>query len=264
MWGSLCMSSYPQPSFSSLSCLLVPYRRELAPFTALPSPLERASQGLNRAILCLIAPAPPWERILFKSFVKTRTEMKRLCAQSWHIGHITWCNLQGKHLTREKGRMCKMPLKGVQVAILEEECHPFSNKALFMSLALLDVIQLNPHSLLTSYGPKLVSQAHLHLMFNLPPDSFIWTTPCVGSNEMKRIPHFRTRMSWRRLLSAEGMPIRQRGTLFGLTRVAIPVLKKAMVTQAEGSAGPHSTDTIQLLGGLSFQSGLTQIPTSWL
>lgn len=41
-------------------------------------------------------------------------------------------------------------------------------------------------------------------------------------------------MSWRRLLSAAGMPIRQRGTLFGLTRVAIPVLKKAMATQAEG------------------------------
>ncbi|TNN68794.1 hypothetical protein EYF80_020982 [Liparis tanakae] len=30
------------------------------------------------------------------------------------------------------------------------------------------------------------------------------------------------------------MPIRQRGTLFGVTRVAIPVLKKAMATRAEG------------------------------
>lgn len=51
----------PLPSFSlSLSHLLVPYRPELAPFTALPSPLEWTSQGLNRPILCLIAPAPPW------------------------------------------------------------------------------------------------------------------------------------------------------------------------------------------------------------
>ncbi|KAI9543095.1 hypothetical protein NQZ68_014030 [Dissostichus eleginoides] len=41
-------------------------------------------------------------------------------------------------------------------------------------------------------------------------------------------------MSQRELLSTAGMPIRQRGTLFGLTRVAIPVLKKAMATQAEG------------------------------
>lgn len=41
-------------------------------------------------------------------------------------------------------------------------------------------------------------------------------------------------MSRRRLLSAAGMPIRQRGALFGLTRVAIPVLQKAMATQAEG------------------------------
>lgn len=41
-------------------------------------------------------------------------------------------------------------------------------------------------------------------------------------------------MSRRELLSAAGMPIRQRGTLFGLTRVAIPVLEKAMATQAEG------------------------------
>jgi len=30
------------------------------------------------------------------------------------------------------------------------------------------------------------------------------------------------------------MPIRQRGTLFGVTLVAIPVLKKAMATRAEG------------------------------
>lgn len=41
-------------------------------------------------------------------------------------------------------------------------------------------------------------------------------------------------MSQRKLLSTVGMPIRQRGTLFGLTRVAIPELKKAMATQAEG------------------------------
>ncbi|KAK5876590.1 hypothetical protein CesoFtcFv8_025925 [Champsocephalus esox] len=41
-------------------------------------------------------------------------------------------------------------------------------------------------------------------------------------------------MSRRELLSTAGMPIRQRGTLFGLTQVAIPVLKKAMATQAEG------------------------------
>lgn len=70
-------------------------------------------------------------------------------------------------------------------------------------------------------------------------------------------------MSQRGLLSGAGMPIRQRGTVFGLTRVAIPVLKKAMATQARRSAGPHSADTIRLLGGLSFQSGLTQITTSW-
>lgn len=42
----------------------------------------------------------------------------------------------------------------------------------------------------TSYGPKLVSQAHLQLMFNLPPSSFIRTTPCVDSKEMKQTPHF--------------------------------------------------------------------------
>lgn len=41
-------------------------------------------------------------------------------------------------------------------------------------------------------------------------------------------------MSQRKLLSTAGMPIRQRGTLFGLTRVAIPELKKAMATQPEG------------------------------
>lgn len=41
-------------------------------------------------------------------------------------------------------------------------------------------------------------------------------------------------MSRGKLLSTAGMPIRQRGTLFGLTRVAIPGLKKAMATQAEG------------------------------
>lgn len=41
-------------------------------------------------------------------------------------------------------------------------------------------------------------------------------------------------MSQRKLLSTVGMPIRQRGTLFGLTRVALPELKKAMATQAEG------------------------------
>lgn len=65
--------------------------------------------------------------------------------------------------------MRKMSLKGLQVAILEGKCQdPFGNEAVFMSLALLAVIQLNPHCVLTSYGPKLVSQAHLHLMFNLP------------------------------------------------------------------------------------------------
>lgn len=41
-------------------------------------------------------------------------------------------------------------------------------------------------------------------------------------------------MSWRGLLSAAGMHRRQRGTLFGLGRVASPVLEKAMATQAEG------------------------------
>lgn len=41
-------------------------------------------------------------------------------------------------------------------------------------------------------------------------------------------------MSRRKLLSAVGMPIRQRRTLFGLTRAAIPGLKKAMATKAEG------------------------------
>lgn len=55
-------------------------------------------------------------------------------------------------------------------------------------------------------------------------------------------------MSRRGLLSAAGMPIRQRGTVFGLTLVAIPVLEKAMATQARRSAGPHSADTIRLLG----------------
>lgn len=58
MWGSLCMSSSPYSLCLLLSHLLVPYRPELAPFTALPSPLERTSQGPNSAILCLIAPAP--------------------------------------------------------------------------------------------------------------------------------------------------------------------------------------------------------------
>lgn len=62
-----------------------------------------------------------------------------------------------------------MSLKGLQVAIMEGKCQgPFRNEAVFTSLALLAVIQLNPHCVLTSYGPKLVSQAHLHLMFNLP------------------------------------------------------------------------------------------------
>lgn len=56
----------PKPSFS-LSHLLVPYRRELVPFTALPSPLERTSQGPNSAILCLIAPAPPWRTVPSKN-----------------------------------------------------------------------------------------------------------------------------------------------------------------------------------------------------
>lgn len=51
----------PPLSFSpSLPRLVVPHRRELAPFTVLPSPLEQTSQGLNSAILCLIAPAPLW------------------------------------------------------------------------------------------------------------------------------------------------------------------------------------------------------------
>lgn len=86
--------------------------------------------------------------------------------------------------------MCKMSLKGLQVAILEGKCQElFRNEAFFMSLAPLAVIQLNPHCVLTSYGPVLVSQAHLHLMFNLP-SSFIKTTPCVDSKEMKRTPHF--------------------------------------------------------------------------
>lgn len=62
-----------------------------------------------------------------------------------------------------------MSLKGLQVAILEGKCQdPFGNEAVFMSLALLAAVQLNPHCVLTSYGPELVSQAHLHLMFNLP------------------------------------------------------------------------------------------------
>lgn len=43
--------------------------------------------------------------------------------------------------------------------------------------------------------------------------------------------------------------------------------RKPWQRKAEGLAGPHSADTIRLLlrggGGLSFQSGLTQITTSW-
>lgn len=39
--------------------------------------------------------------------------------------------------------------------------------------------------------------------------------------------------------------------------------RKPWQPEAEGLAGPHSADTIRLLGGLSFQSGLTQITTSW-
>ena len=65
----LCVCPHPRPPKPSffLSHLLVPYRRELVPFTALPSPLERTSQGPNSAILCLIAPAPPWRTVPSKN-----------------------------------------------------------------------------------------------------------------------------------------------------------------------------------------------------
>lgn len=49
----------PSPSPSRSLAYLCPIAGKLAPFSALPSPLERTSQGLNGAILCLIAPAPP-------------------------------------------------------------------------------------------------------------------------------------------------------------------------------------------------------------
>ena len=54
----------------------------------------------------------------------------------------------------------------------------------------LAVVQPNPHCVPTSYGPKPVSQAHLHLVFNLPRGPFTQTTPCVDSKESKRTPHF--------------------------------------------------------------------------
>lgn len=72
----------PLPSF--FPCSLVPYTRELAPFTA-PTPqppLEWTSQGLNSTIVCLIAPALPWRTVSSKAFVKTQTEMSWLCAWS--------------------------------------------------------------------------------------------------------------------------------------------------------------------------------------
>lgn len=76
------------------------------------------------------------------------------------------------------------------MAISDGKCQDlFRNPSSFMSSALLAVIQLNPHCAVTSYQPKLVSQAHLHLMFNLP-GAFIRNTPCVDSKEMKRTPHF--------------------------------------------------------------------------
>lgn len=49
----------PPSSPSRSLAYLCPIAGKLAPFSALPSPLERTSQGLNGAILCLIAPAPP-------------------------------------------------------------------------------------------------------------------------------------------------------------------------------------------------------------
>lgn len=51
---------------------------------------------------------------------------------------------------------------------------------------------------------------------------------------MKRTPHFEQEWAAESLCPSAGMPIRQRGTLFGLTRVATPGLEKAMATQAEG------------------------------
>lgn len=52
-------------------------------------------------------------------------------------------------------------------------------------------------------------------------------------------------MNWREPLSAAGMPIRQRGTLFALTRAAALRLKESHGNAGRRSAWSHSADTMQ-------------------
>lgn len=122
----------PLPSFSvslSLSHLLVPYRRELAPFTVLPSPWSGLLRALTAQFYALLLQLLHGEQSRQIVCEDTEGNELALClVLTYRRDHVV--KSVGQAFNKRKGRMCKMSLKGLQVAILERKCQDlFRNEA---------------------------------------------------------------------------------------------------------------------------------------